>query len=515
MSGAKNCPETPRQKMISMMYLVLTAMLALNVSADILKGFRLVNNGLVTSIQSADERNKYLMLSFEELNERFPDKIGEWLKKAKEVETKSDDLFSYIEKFKDEMVGLAGGYDENHAIKKEDDTNVTGTYAIVEGHGRDLKKKIDEYREFIKGIYGNNEEKNIEYDRIFDKDQSIESWLNENFESMPLSAAVTMLSKYQTDVRQSQTEAIQHLKNMTDAGDFRVNEIFAEVIPESKTVVSGGQYKARIILAARDTNAKPQIFVNGAEITNPDGMYTVGAGGIGNKQITGKIVLKDPVTGEPREYPIKSEYSVVAPSATIANEDMNVVYMGYANRLSISAPGFASDKLSVSATNAKLESQGGGKYICRPTSYDGVTINVSASVEGRNVSMGTGKFRVRALPNPTAFLRFKDASGNMVLYNPTVNKSVKLTRQALANAEMIAEYEDGLLQATFNVTSFIVSISDGRGGFAQSQSNGKNFTEAQKNNFLKIKSGTPVLFEKIKVTGAKTAELAFPRVDIP
>ena len=90
MSGAKNCPETPRQKMIAMMYLVLTAMLALNVSADILKGFTLVNNGLITSIQSADDRNKYLMKSFEDLNSRYPEKIGEWLKKAKEVEAKSN-----------------------------------------------------------------------------------------------------------------------------------------------------------------------------------------------------------------------------------------------------------------------------------------------------------------------------------------------------------------------------------------------------------------------------------------
>ena len=79
MSGAKNCPETPRQKMIAMMYLVLTAMLALNVSADILKGFRMVNNGLVTSIQSEDERHNYRMASLEELNARYPEKIGVWL----------------------------------------------------------------------------------------------------------------------------------------------------------------------------------------------------------------------------------------------------------------------------------------------------------------------------------------------------------------------------------------------------------------------------------------------------
>ena len=514
MSGAKNCPETPRQKMISMMYLVLTAMLALNVSADILKGFRMVNNGLVTSIQSADERNKYLMASFEELNARYPEKIGEWLKKAKEVEARANDLVDYIHNFKYEMIKMADGSsaDKNAIeIKRQDDTNVSGIYGLTQGNAKILQKKIEDYREFIKNIYGNNQAKNDEYDRIFST-KSVNKgigetnvpWDKANFESMPLAAVVTMLSKYQTDVRLAQTEAIQYLKNQTDAGDFRVNEVVAEVIPESKTVVAGGQYKARIILAARDTNAKPQIFVNGAQITDPNGIYTSAVGNsIGPKEITGKIVLKDPVTGEPREYLIKSEYSVVAPSATIANG------------LSISVPGFSSEKLSVSASNAKLESKGGGKYICRPSSYDGVTINVAANVDGKNVSMGSGKFRVRALPNPTAFLRFKDASGNIVLYNPTVNKNVKLTRQFLANAEMVAEYEDGLLQATFNVTGFTVSISDGRGGFSSSMSSGKNLTESQKNNFLRIKSGTPVLFEKIKVTGAKNAELAFPRVDIP
>ena len=526
MSGAKNCPETPRQKMIAMMYLVLTAMLALNVSADILKGFTLVNNGLITSIQSADDRNKYLMKSFEELNARYPEKIGEWLKKAKEVEAKSNELFDYIQTFKYEMVRIADGSsaDKNAIdIRKKDDTNASGTYGIVQGHGKELKKKIDEYREFLKKVYGgNNEEKNAEYDKVFstkpvaglDKAQKTD-WVNANFDYMPLSAVVTMLSKYQTDIRQAQTGVIQYLKNQTDAGDYRVNEIVAEVIPESKTVVSGGQYRARIILAARDTNAKPQIFVNGAQITNPDGIFTAPAGAVGPKEINGKIVLKDPITGEPREYMVKSDYSVIAPAATIANEDMNVVYMGYTNRLSVSVPGFSSEQLVVSATNARLESKGGGKFICRPSSYDNVVVSVFAKVEGKSVPMGSGKFRVRALPNPTAFLRFKDANGNMVLYNPTVNKNIKLTRKNLAEADMVAEYEDGLLQAAFNISSFTVNISDGRGGFSPSQSNGKNFSDAQKNNFLKIKSGTFVYLDKIKVTGAKTAELAFPVIAIP
>ncbi|MDR3328080.1 MAG: gliding motility protein GldM [Prevotellaceae bacterium] len=528
MSGAKNCPETPRQKMIAMMYLVLTAMLALNVSADILKGFNMVNRGLLTSIRSNDERNKDLMASFEELNERYPDKIGEWLRKAQEVETKSNELFNYMQDFKYQIVRMADGKKADTIavnIKKQDDTNVAGIYGINNGNGKILKGKIDEYREYIKGIYKddvNNEKKNVEYDRVFstvpvpttDKAAPMD-WVTANFESMPLAATVTMLSKYQSDVRQAQTEAIQYLKSRTDAGDYRVNEVFAEVIPESKNVVQGGQYKARIILAARDTNARPDIFVNGSLLNDVHGMFATGSGGIGTHEISGRIVLKDPITGAAKDYPFKREYSVVPPSTTIANIDMNVVYMGYANKLSISAPGFSSDKLSISATGGKLEAQGNGMYVCRPSSYDGVTINVSANVDGKTISMGSQKFRVRTLPDPTIFIRYKDANGNQVLYNPDKTTNVRPTRQNLASADVVAEYEDGLLQATFNIQSFTFSISDGREGLTSSPSSGKNFTEAQQGIFRKAKSGTYVILEKIKVTGAKTTTLSYPRFNLP
>ena len=114
-------------------------------------------------------------------------------------------------------------------------------------------------------------------------------------------------------------------------------------------------------------------------------------------------MLKDPITGEPREYMVKSDYSVIAPAATIANEDMNVVYMGYTNRLSVSVPGFSSEQLVVSATNARLESKGGGKFICRPSSYDNVVVSVFAKVEGKSVPMGSGK----SFAKPDCFLTFQ------------------------------------------------------------------------------------------------------------
>jgi gliding motility-associated protein GldM len=558
MSGAKNCPETPRQKMIAMMYLVLTAMLALNVSADILKGFKMVNNGLITSIQSADERNRTLMISFEDLHKRYPDKIAEWLTKAKDVETAADDLYGYINHFKYEIIKIADGnieipkenlaalektfgkatvdaikqqnpdtvkkYIDLCVVRKDDNLDAAGEYAKVKGQGKVLKEKIDSYRDYIKFVFDDKPEKNAEYDRMFSTasvigtDKKPLNWVDANFESMPLAAVVTMLSKYQSDVRQAQTEAIQYLKNQTDAGDFRVNEVEAVVIPESKTVVAGGAYKAQIMLAARDTNAAPKFYINGNQI-GEDGIYTVGVGNsIGQKTFTGHIELKDPVTGEAKTYSIKkgNEYSVVAPSATIANQDMNVVYMGYDNRMSISVPGFSSDKVTAIASNASLERNSSGLYICRPKNYDNVIISVTVNVEGKNVSMGQQAFRVRTLPNPTIFLRFKNAQGNQVLYNPEVSSGEsKLIRANLLNADVVAEYSDGLLQASFKVQNFTLSISDGRGGFTPSYSDGNNFSAAQKTSLQKLKAGSKIFLEKIKVTGAKTVTLSYPPFDLP
>ncbi|MDR0828574.1 MAG: gliding motility protein GldM, partial [Prevotellaceae bacterium] len=472
MSGAKNCPETPRQKMIAMMYLVLTAMLALNVSADILKGFTMVNKSLLTTIESTEERNDYLMESFAEQAKRYPDKIGPWLIQANDVKTKSDDFYEYIKSFKYELIKLADGKNlklkdgtvvsaaniDEYEIDGKDKTEPASNYGLTNGHGVELKKKIDDYCKYVKGTFDPNDpstaQKLKDFDRLFSTEPITGrglpvKWVDANFESMPLAAAITMLSKLQSDVKSTETELITYLKNQTDAGDYRVNEVSAVVIPDSKTVVSGTSYRARIMLAARDTNARPEIFVNGITVTDRDGWFTTGAGAIGTHPLTGKITLKDPITGKDKDYPIKDEYSVVAPSTTIANQDMNVVYMGYANRMSISAPGFTADKLTVSATNAKIE-RSGDLYICRPSSYDGVTISVTANVDGRSISMGSQKFRVRALPNPTIFLRYKNAAGDVVTYNPDINKG-GLTRQALQSCDVIAEYADGLLQASFTV----------------------------------------------------------------
>ena len=146
MSGAKNCPETPRQKMIGMMYLVLTAMLALNVSADILNGFDMVNNSLKNSIDNSKVRNQDLYGDMQSLYDLNPTKVGEWLEKANQVKEESDKLFNILQEFKVGIIALADGKNadpEGNVILKRDNTNVAGEYAEVgttKQRGNELKQ---------------------------------------------------------------------------------------------------------------------------------------------------------------------------------------------------------------------------------------------------------------------------------------------------------------------------------------------------------------------------------------
>ena len=172
MGGAKNCPETPRQRMIGMMYLVLTAMLALNVSAAILNGYLQVDESLHATIETTESGNRLEYDRFANALSQNKEKTQEWYDKAMRVKEESDKLFDYITEFKNAIVKLADGSKakENATVReigKKDDTNVPQQYGINEGHAAELKEKIIAYREFLKEISGNNESINRDIDAMF------------------------------------------------------------------------------------------------------------------------------------------------------------------------------------------------------------------------------------------------------------------------------------------------------------------------------------------------------------
>ena len=497
MSGAKNCPETPRQRMIGMMYLVLTAMLALNVSSEILNGFTMVDSSLHTTIESSEVRNKAMYSDFQDLFDKNPEKVREWLDKAKMVKKKSNELYEYIEGFKVAIVKITDKENANDSayvkqIEAKDNLDKAGEYGILKGNGKILKSKIEEYRKFLVDLSVNNPTKQKMYNSVFATENTSDGkhWEQAMFEMMPVSAVVTILTKYQSDVRTSEAEIVQFLKSQTDATDFRVNKITAFVVPNTRYVIRGGRYSAQIVLSAIDSTKIPEYYVGGSSIRK--GLYEVSCNKTGLFNYSGQIRLPGN-DGVIRTYPFKSDYIVGEPSATVSNEDLNVVYRGIDNKFSISVPGVASENVSVRVSGGTA-TKAGGKYIIRANQDGEINIAVYAKIDGKDLPMGGGSYRVKYLPDPKSYFQYADASGiTRLLQDGTLSK--KLLKST--NAALIASYgQDELIKANFNVTSFTMLTV-----FGSVNSSGSKFNARQLSDIEKLEGGDLLTIKNIKAVG--------------
>ena len=506
MGGAKNCPETPRQKMIGMMYLVLTAMLALNVSTDILNGFTLVDNSLHSSIAATDTRNAKLYQDFQAANADNPEKTQEWFDKAKEVQHRADSLYNYIQDFKEHIALLADGkkrveelraqgLDPTMHIEGNSNLDVTGQYAIVQGNGLILKEIVAYYRDYAAGLAESDAELRNAIQQALATERGYNAhekdscdWEVAVFDGMPVGASITILTKMQNDVRTTEGQLIQYLMDRTDAGDLRVNKLNAYVIPNSNYVIRGGKYSAQIILAAIDSTQRPEYYIEGQRI-NDHGLYEVAASGVGLKKYSGWIAYQNPSTGEMENLPFSSEYSVGEPAVTISNNDLNIMYRGYENKFSISVPGVSNDKIKVNVSGASVH-QSGGVWVIKPgEGSKKVTISVNAELDGKMQPMGSKEYRVKALPDPQAYFSARDkeyTSGNIAPSTLTHSSGV-----------VTASYgPEGLLDLPFKVTSFRAIING-----MTTQSNGNKFTKDQLAQIGKLKKGGMVVLQDIRAVG--------------
>lgn len=493
MSGTKNCPETPRQKMIGMMYLVLTAMLALNVSSEILNGFQLVDDSLHTSIESIEEQNSRLYREFHAMNERNPEKVSEWLKKAQNVQSEADGLFKYIHGFKVDLLKLA---DKSNAdtlyardIKRQDNLEVAAFYALKEGNGKQLKARLERFRNLLIE-YSENDAGRREIAQLLNTEPiNNKSWEIATFENMPVSAVITILSKYQNDIRNIESKMIQSLKERTDEGDVRVNSFEAFVNAESNYVMEGQQYRAKILLAAVDTTKQPDIFINGNKIEGNN--FIVTANRAGEYSYSGHIEL--PGSRDGVKYPFKGTYNVGKPVAIISNDDLNILYRGFDNNISISAPGIPTDNLRINVTGGTATPKGNGRYVVVPNSTS-VEIAVTGMVGGRTVALGSNTYRVRQLPDPKPYALYRDANGNA---RSVFDGSVHGPTFVNGRPTVTAGYgEDALVEANFRVTAFSIRI-----GRRTYNSSSANFSQEQIQAINSLPSGTPLIIQRIRAIG--------------
>lgn len=507
MGGAKNCPETPRQKMISMMYLVLTAMLALNVSAAILNGYVAVDDSLHATIETMDEANRVTYAQFKIALEQNPEKVQAWYDKAMEIQKNSTAFYQYVQNFKDEMVAAADGAKakKNATVRelgKQDDTNVPQRYAINEGNAEKLKGAINAYRDFMIDITGDSPAVDEELRQTFITPRGVNtsgdsiSWEESMFMEMPMCACITVLTKLQSDIRHIEGRAVRFLLTQTDAGDLRVNKFNAYVIPSADYVVQGNKYRAQIILAAIDSTNAPEYYVNGKQIGG-NGIYEIVTSKVGRQKISGKIGYKDQ-KGDMQYLPFEREYVVGEPSATISNTELNIMYRGYKNPFSISVPGISSSLLDVKCDGATVTKKTDEEWIISPSrnSSDKLKIEVYAKMSSGTRLMGSHIYRVKNLPPPNAYFEVNGI--------PSDEDKISLSALTNPNNKLIASYgTDGLVQAKFDIVSFQLKLPTGMALTMK----GNRFDDKAIAALKKLKQGNTVTLMYIKAKGPDGREI--------
>lgn len=482
------------------MYVVLMAMLALNVSSDVLKGFQLVDEKLTLSTENSARVNEEVYKRFEQQYKANPAKVKVWYDKAQEVRGMTDSLYNMLEDLKLEIVTESDGKDADvHNIRNKEDLEAASQVMLAPatGKGDDLRKAIEAYRERIVGMLNNDAQRelvmsNLDTEVPGQAKELGKNWQEYMFESMPASAAVVLLTKLQNDVRYAEGQVINDLVTNIDVKDIRVNQLNAYVIPSSRTVVQGGKFSAQIIMAAVDTTRRPTIYIGGKEIENSNGVYETVCGRTGEFTLKGFIEMMNG-EGKMVKREFEQPYTVVAPSATLSADIMNVLYAGYDNPVSVSVPGVPTSQVSLSMTGGNLRQTAPGRYVAVPTNVGGeAEFTVSARQEGRSQVMGKFTYRVRKLPDPTAYIPVEDSHF----------MGGKVAKQKLMSASGIgAAIDDGLLNIPFKVKGFETVFFDNLGNAVPEVSGGPDFTERQKNMMRSLSRGKRFFITKIRAQG--------------
>lgn len=495
---------SPRQKMINLMYIVLTAMLALNVSSDVLNGFTLVEDGLKRTNSNVSDRNAALYMQLEEFTRQNPQKGKPWLDKAADVRRQTLSLYKYIDSLKLAIVRDADGVDGKvDNILNQDNLEASSKVMVTYGNGAKLERRLAAYRKYIAAYIADPKkqaaiQKALATEPVLQKGSMIKvPWVSGMFENMPVVASVTLLSKLQNDLLFAEGEALQTLVASVDAGDVRVNKLDAFVIPNSKLVMRGGKYSADIVLAAVDTTQRPAIFVNGRQLPTNTRTYEFMAGQTGTFTYSGYLDVTRG-DGTTSRYPFQSDYTVIEPTATVSATMMNVLYAGINNPISISVPGVAQNAVSATMTNGSL-TRSGDHWNAHPTRVGAeCVITVTATLEGRSQTVSTSTFRVRKLPDPTAYIAYKDSKGNENHYKGSKPFAKSLL---LAANGLDAAIDDDLLNVHYSVVDFETIVFDSMGNAMPEKSAGSRFSERQKTSFRRLSRGKRFYITRIRAKG--------------
>jgi len=480
---------TPRQKMINMMYLVLTALLALNVSREVMDAFFDVMQNQQGTIATIDKQNATVYAAFEAAAAENPEKAGQWRDKAVEVKNKSNEIITYLDSVNAKLIRITGGTDpETGKPKGMDNKEKVANFMIIEKNGEELKAKISAYRDFLLSNAEGSPQLQESLSKIFNtsdfknEEGVTEPWEKHKFEHYPLIAVTTFITGMQADVRNAEANTIDHLRDNIGKSDLKFGGIKAVVMPKSNYITQGESFEADIFLAAFDETQKPTIIVNGQElsgdqITGGVGKYTVRPSGIGEMKFSGVIKLQQGNNVVNEEF--AGTYTVAPPSVVISPSALNVFYRFVDNPLEIGVPGVNPKNLRVSGEGIR---QSGNGWIADVTKLSGTETTISVSVlddEGKVKLSQSKKFRIKGLP-PALGMIYRRPGG-------TFSKS------AIKALSVEAAYQDFPFDLPLEVVSFEVKVE----GFPPATISGKTLDGTNKNRIDGLKPGSSLVIRNI------------------
>ncbi|SEM97930.1 gliding motility-associated protein GldM [bacterium A37T11] len=491
MAGKK---ETPRQKMISILYLVLLGLVALNVSDSVLDAFKNLSVSLNASTQNTQTGIDNMFAAFRATKLKDePERARPILNKAEEASALSKQLTAYIDSLQTLLTNEGGGIKESTGDLANRDNLSASIRIMLKGDKRasKLRKLINETREKLVTLSGNKASFSLDAQDPPKRGGIKKSWEEANFgDGIPLTAAITALDKIKADAKNAESAVVKQILGQMDVAVVNLDRFSAVAVAPSSYVVQGQPYTAEVFLTAYDSKTNPEIVVGGTPLTVNEGkgVYTVNTSKEGVFNWVGTIRVKG-TDGSVKEYQTAPQtYQVARPSAVVSPDAMNVLYIGVNNPLSVSAPGIPKESLVVSGQGVTL-SGSGGKYMARVSQAGNVSVNVSAKIGDKVQSLSSTQFRVKRIPDPKA--KFAGKSGGSVA-------SVNIKSQN----RIFADLEGFEFDAKFNITRFRMLVYKPRvDPIGPYQTTGNTFSPQMLAAIKQVSPGTTVVFSNIIAVG--------------
>ncbi len=452
---------SPRQKMINLMYLIFIAMLALNMSKEVLSAFGLMNEKLTESNVAATERNEHFVSNLDLKATEQPEKYEPLKDKAHQVDKLAKDFNTYLTELKGKMTSTVDDATDYEIMDKGDylDQNFFKGDK-VKPEGQEFLKQISTFRDgvvsLLEGQKGMEEvvadvKKKFSTDQVVNRDKVKMDWLDYHYKGFPLVASLTKMTQMQADIKTTESEILSKMLQGSLSSEVSMTNYTTLLETSKSAYFNGEKFDGQIVLGRKDASTKPnkvELTLDGRPLKEDqysieDGKVklNINAGAPGEHTVEGKLIFAQ--DGEEVEVPVKSSFATVSKpnAATISADKMNVVYRGVKNPMTISFAGVPDNKVSARATG--LSRVRGSKYVMNVTTVKGreVTINVTGTLpDGQRVS-DNAKFRIKDLPKPTGTVRGEDGS-------------VKMQRAGLEKSTVGAKFDDFDFELPLKVTSF-------------------------------------------------------------